>query len=234
MKTLLVRIGAGHVALRRFSWLCATLLFVTRLCQAECVPTDSPPQPNQDPVARLLKAQERCPRTALAFRNLVEGSGARLETTMVNFLGFHNPDPGAFFLFEIASGRLAAPDFSIERGDLLFGHFLTGAGSRLVLSTGGLLVEAIAWDPAKQLFNFYELVEAGQPPRAAWFYRGDSKLVLEDIQFLYRDRTAAQRPFRERLRCSGCHVNGGLVQKELAPPHNDWWTASRKLPLGGL
>jgi hypothetical protein len=29
-------------------------------------------------------------------------------------------------------------------------------------------------------------------------------------------------------------VNGGLVQKELASPHNDWWTKSRKLPLASL
>jgi hypothetical protein len=29
-------------------------------------------------------------------------------------------------------------------------------------------------------------------------------------------------------------VNGGLIQKELAAPHNDWWTKSRPLPLGSL
>ena len=37
-----------------------------------------------------------------------------------------------------------------------------------------------------------------------------------------------------RLRCSGCHVNGGLLQKELAPPHNDWFVQDRRLPLGTL
>jgi hypothetical protein len=206
--------------------LCATSVISASVCQADCIPVNSPAAPNQDAVARLLKAQDRCPATALDFRNLVESSGARLETTMVNFLGFHNPDPGAFFLFEIASGT------SIQRGDLLFGHFLTSSGSRLVLSSGGLLVEAIAWDPAKQLFNFYELLEGA--PRASWFYRGDSKLVLEDIELLYRSRAAGRHPFKEKLRCSGCHVNGGLVQKEFASPHNDWWLSSRKLPVGHL
>jgi hypothetical protein len=210
----------------RFLCLCAMILVTAGLCQADCIPENSPAAPNQDAVARLLKAQDGCPATALDFRNLVEGSGARLETTMVNFLGFHNPDPGAFFLFEIASGT------SIPRGDLLFGHFLTSSGSRLVMSSGGLLVEAIAWDPAKQLFNFYELLDGA--PRASWFYRGDSKLVLEDIKLLYRQRAAGQSPFQERLRCSGCHVNGGLVQKEFASPHNDFWLPSRKLPLGHL
>src|SRR5580693_9097378 len=70
------------------------LLLVARLCQAECVPEHAPLQPNQDALARLLKAQDRCPVTTPDFLNLVEGSGAKLETTMVNFLGFHNPDPG--------------------------------------------------------------------------------------------------------------------------------------------
>lgn len=209
------------------------LLFTVQLCHAACIPEHAPPQ-HKDALARLLEAQDRCPRTALEFRNLIEGSGARLETTMVNFLSFHNPDPGAFFLFEIVSGQLAGLDLPVERGELLFGHFLSKSGSRLVLNTSDLLVEVIAWDPAKQLFNFYELLEDGGPQRASWFYRGDSRLILEDIEFLYRQRTTGQRPFRERLRCSGCHVNGGLLQKELASPHNDWWMKSRKLPPGNL
>jgi hypothetical protein len=210
------------------------LLVAVQLCHAACTPENAPQPPNQDALARLLEAQDRCPSTALEFRTLVDGSGTRLETTMVNFLSFHNPNPGAFFLFEIVSGQLAGLHRPIERGDLLFGHFLTRSRSRLVLNTSDLLVEVIAWDPAKQLFNFYELVEDGGPQRASWFYRGDSRLILEDIQFLYRQRTAGQRPFREQLRCSGCHVNGGLLQKELASPHNDWWMKSRPLPVGSL
>ena len=210
-----------------------TLVLSAGLCQAVCVPEKSPQQPNQDALARLLAAQEKCPDTALDFRNLVERSGARLETTDVNFVSFHNPNPGAFFLFEIVSGKMAAIDLAVERGDLLFGHFLTRSGSRLVLNTSRLLVEAIAWDPAKKLFNFYELIDGG-PRRTRWFYRGDSKLVLEDIELLYRQRTGGQGPFREQLRCSGCHVNGGLVQKEIAAPHNDWWMTARRMPLGSL
>ncbi len=142
------------------------LLLTVQLCHAACVPEDAPPQPNQDALARLLEAQDRCPRTALEFRNLIEGSGARLETTMVNFLGFHNPNPGAFFLFEIVSGQLSGLNLPVERGDLLFGHFLTKRGSRLVINTTNqLLVEVIAWDPTKQLFNFYELLIVGGPQR---------------------------------------------------------------------
>ena len=220
--------------LSRLMCFTAMLLLAARLCQAACIPENSPPQPNQDALAHLLQAQDRCPGTALDFRNLVEGSGARLETTMVNFLSFRDPADGAFFLFEIVSGQLAGLNLAIERGDLLFGHFLTSDGSHLVSNTDDLLVEAISWDPVKQLFNFYELVKDRKTQRASWFFRGDSSLVLDDIQLLYRQRTARQRPFHEQLRCSGCHVNGALLQKELTAPHNDWWTKSRPLPLGSL
>jgi hypothetical protein len=125
--------------------LTAMLLLAARLSQGACLPEHSP-------IPRLLEAQDQCPDTALEFRNLVERSGAQLETTMVNFLSFHNPNPGAFFLFEIVSGKLAPLNLTVERGDLLFGHFLTSNRSRLVLNTSDLLVKAIAWDPASNCF----------------------------------------------------------------------------------
>jgi hypothetical protein len=218
--------------------LIAPLLLACRLCHAACIPEDpkhlATDHPNQDALALLLNTQDRCPDKALDFRNLVEGSGTRLETTMVNFESFRDPNDGAFFLFEIVSGQPAGLSHSVERGDLLFGHFLASDGSHLTSNTDGLLVEVVAWDPSKQLFNFYELVKDSKTRRASWFFRGDSSLVLDDIQSLYRQRTAGQQPFQGLLRCSGCHVNGGLIQKELAGPHNDWWTKSRPLPLGDL
>jgi hypothetical protein len=58
--------------------------------------------------------------------------------------------------------------------------------------------------------------------------------ILDDVQLLHRQRNASVRPFGTQLRCSGCHINGGLLQKELAPPHNDWFTRDRQLPLGTL
>src|SRR5437879_7163421 len=45
----------------------------------------------------------------------------------IYFLGFRDPKDGAFFLFEIVSGELAGLKLSIERGDLLFGHFLASS-----------------------------------------------------------------------------------------------------------
>jgi hypothetical protein len=53
------------------------------------------------------------------------------------------------------------------------------------------------------------------------------------VTLLHR-RHDGQAAFGPRLRCSGCHVNGGLIQKELAPPHNDWFVQNRQLQPGTL
>ena len=199
--------------------------------RAACVPANLPTPAPRDPVARVLAQQEACPKTAIAFRTILKRSGARLEPTMVNFVGFHRPGSGAFFIFEIVSAAAGVPPstLTIQRGDLLFGHFTEATSDgRLVSNTSGLAIELIAWDPDKQFYNFYELLDG------TWFYRGDSKDILDDIQVLHRQRPASKGPFGARLRCSGCHVNGGLLQKELVAPHNDWFVQARHLPFGTL
>jgi hypothetical protein len=197
---------------------------------ADCTPANLAPPAPQDPVAHVLAAQRTCPKNAIEFVEALEQLGARMEPTVVNFVGFHNPDPGAFFIFEIVSSTEVSPStFKIERGDLLFGHFTTVASSgQLVSNQEGLTIELIAWDPDKQFYNFYELVDRN------WFYRGDSKNILDDVRLLHRQRNASEKAFGTQLRCSGCHVNGGLLQKELAPPHNDWFLKDRPLPIGAL
>ena len=209
----------------------ALSLATTVAARGACVPANLPTPAPRDPVARVLARQSTCPKTAIDFRGLLKKAGARLEPTMVNFVGFHNPDAGAFFVFEIASvpadgSPSAVP---IERGDLVFGHFTNATNDgRLVPNTQNLVIELIAWDPDKGFYNFYEVVDG------TWAYRGDSKDILDDIRLLHRQRTALEAPFGRRLRCSGCHVNGGLLQKELAAPHNDWHAKARPLPLGSL
>ena len=196
---------------------------------AACVPKNLATPAPRDPVVRVLAAQSACPKDAVEFVASLKRLGVRMEPTMVNFVGFHNPDAGAFFIFEIASNAGATPAaVTIERGDLLFGHFTTTDGDKLVSNKESLTIELIAWDPDKQFYNFYELVDG------SWFYRGNSKDILDDVQFLHRQRSASERPFGSRLRCSGCHINGGLLQKELVPPHNDWFVQNRRLPLGSL
>ncbi len=198
--------------------------------RAACVPGQLGTPAPRDPVALVLAAQTSCPRTPLEFRRALTRAGARLEPTMVNFVGFHNPSAGGFFIFEIASGTLTAPATTIARGDLLFGHFTTATGDGRLVSQedGSLIIELIAWDPDKGFYNFYELRSAG------WVYRGDSGDVLDDIALLHRKRPAGAPAFGNRLRCSGCHVSGGLLQKELVAPHNDWFRTARPLPMGGL
>jgi hypothetical protein len=204
------------------AWL-FVLWFVTPV-HAACVPSNLPVPSPKDPVVRALAQMPACPTTAIAFRSLLKQSGVRLEPTMVDFVGFHNPGAGARFIFEIASA--SSPTLSIQRGDLVFGHFTTATDDgRLVSQQGRLVIELIAWDPDKQFFNFYELF------RGSWIYRGDSKDILDDIRPLHRQRPASQGAFDgQRVRCSGCHMNGGLLQKELAAPHNDWFTKSHPLP----
>ena len=70
--------------------------------------------------------------------------------------------------------------------------------------------------------------------KGEWFYRGDSLDIQADVTFLHRRPDPGQPKFGDRLRCSGCHTAGGPIMKELAPPHNDWWTTERPLPLGKL
>ena len=202
------------------------LLTSGALCRAACVPTGLATPAPRDPVAQVLARQAKCPKSAMEFGVALKRLGARLEPTMVNFRGFHNAGAAsAYFIFEIASGGSRA--LTIARGDLLFGHFTDATSDgKLVSHQGGLTIELIAWDPDKQFFNFYEL------RNSTWFYRGDSKDILDDIVLVHRERT--DDPFGTQLRCSGCHVNGGLLQKELTAPHNDWFVKTRKLPMGSI
>jgi hypothetical protein len=124
----------------------------------------------------------------------------------------------------------------VEPGEFFFGHF-TAANNGALISANetprGLMIELIAWDPAKGVFNFYELIGNGQ--KGEWVYRGNSLDILADISHLHRQPDPQRPPqFGERLRCSGCHSAGGPIMKELVPPHNDWWTSARPRLFGNV
>lgn len=182
-----------------------------------------------DPFAAVFLREPTCPQNVLELRALLTQAGAQLKPTFVANRGFHNPGLGSFSLFEIVTGDLTSFSSRVEPGDLFFGHFTGVAGQRLVLDqTQSLMVEVIAWDVQKGMFNFYELIREERGPR--WFYRGDSADIAADVSPLHRQDGPQ---FGAKLRCSGCHVAGGPIMKELAPPHNDWWRTDRRLPLGG-
>lgn len=189
---------------------------------------------NQDAIARLLASSETCPRDVFTLRALIRERGGAIATAFVGNRGFHNPSLGSFSLFEMASGPLA-PGVTVEDGELFIGHFTAASGPSLTLdqrpSAGSLMIEAIAWDTGKGLFNFYEL--RGNGTTGVWTYKGDSGDIVADVAMLHRGRGVGQAAFGSRLRCSGCHVGGGPIMKELSAPHNDWWSPARTLPLGG-
>src|SRR3990167_4536509 len=191
-----------------------------------------------DALGVLLFSDVACPKDVFLFRQLLKKSGLKLETTMVANRGFHNPTQGSFSIFEIVSGQLTSGNntFIIKTGDFFFGHFTT-VNSRGYLAAdqnpekSSLMIEAFAWDPKKEVFNFYEL--RGDGKQGQWFYRGDSVDIFTDNEFLHRQSDPKHPQFGNQLRCSACHDAGGPIMKELNQPHNDWWEPERKLDFGG-
>ncbi len=182
----------------------------------------------------MLTLAQSCPENVLSYKNLLLNSGLTVKPSMVANRGRNNPEMGSFSFFEEVTGLLKfSSNFSLnlKRGEFFFGHFTAKQNGEIVLDQaqrkGQLLIELIAWDDSKKLFNFYELIGIGSG--AKWFYRGDSQDILQDNQFLY---LSSSPQFGKRLRCSACHTSGGPIMKELAPPHNDWWTQKRPLSFG--
>ncbi|MDP9192506.1 MAG: hypothetical protein M3P06_12470 [Acidobacteriota bacterium] len=206
---------------------------------------------NNDALYKLLSAQKRCPGNALEFRGLVQKNGMTLKPAMVANRGFHNPLPqGSFSFFEAITGAYGGQ--TLVPGDWFFGHFtaasIDNTALTIILSPqqaatpNNLLLETLVWDPVKQVFNFYEI--RGNGEGGIWFYRGDSNDIVADIKNLHRAYDPSQPIFMgplnggqatlPRLRCSGCHMNGGPVMKELSAPHDSWWTAARPLDIGAM
>jgi hypothetical protein len=206
-----------------------------------------PPNAHGDALFEVLESQKTCPQNALAFRNLLQQKGLTLHPAMVANRGFHNPLPaGSFSFFEAVTGTLNAQ--KLDFGDFFFGHFTAASIDNTALTSilspqqaatpDNLLLESVVWDPRKGMFNFYEI--RGNGEGGVWFYRGDSYDIVKDIRNLWRDFAPNQILFGDialggaRLRCSGCHMNGGPIMKELKFPHDSWWREERPLPLGAM
>ncbi|STY30416.1 rod shape-determining protein MreB [Legionella wadsworthii] len=192
---------------------------------------------NHDFLAMLL-ASNPCPANVFEFRQMIKNSKLGLKTTMVANRGFHNPNQGSFSLFEMVFGEFKTLDnqLSINPGDVFFGHFtsINTEGDLIAdqnKELNSLMIEALAWDHRKEVFNFYELRGTGSGSQ--WFYRGDSHDIVADNELLHRQKDPNNPKFGSRLRCSGCHGAGGPIMKELDTPHNDWWEPNRGLDFGG-
>ncbi|AWN75284.1 hypothetical protein LEAN103870_12100 [Legionella anisa] len=208
---------------------------------AACALMDSSGQTVERPhdaLGLLLLSENTCPNNVFELRQLCKNSGLQLETTWVANRGFHNPGEGSFSLFEMVFGALKTPDnhLLINAGDFFFGHFTAiNSEGELIADQNpeknSLMIEAFAWDPKKEAFNFYEL--RGNGTQGQWIYRGDSLDIFADNELLHRQPDPQHPQFGKRLRCSGCHSAGGPIMKELDQPHNDWWDPIRGLDFGG-
>lgn len=184
-----------------------------------------------DTLYRVLTQEPGCAENVQQLTEVLEDAGLSSNAAMVANRGRNNTRLGSFSFFEQVLGRYG--DAVLEPGDVFFGHFTWARNGVVNLDQsprpGKLLIEAIAWDPAKGYYNFYELI--GTRTSGQWFYRGDSRDAVLDNRYLHRAPPANRPKFGTRMRCSACHTSGGPIMKEIAPPHNDWWAAGRALPL---
>src|SRR5262249_3520022 len=171
------------------------------------------------------------------LRSRLEKACLKPHPSFVGNRGYDNPLPeGSFSFFEAVTGELDGQN--IVFGDFFFGHFTELDSTHTILSPqqeatpNSLMIESFAFDPKKGYYNFYEMRGNGQG--GDWYYRGDSIDTANDLQRLTRNYDPKQPVFGLTLRCSGCHMNGGPILKELSSPNNSWWRKERPLPLGGL
>ena len=190
-----------------------------------------------DPLSHLLQLNENCPQDVMQLRALIEDEGGKFSTTMVANRGFHNPSQGSFSFFETVEMESPAHlENPIKKDELFFGHFTTpGEGNTLTLDqnplNSSLMIELIAWDEQSEMYNFYELI--GSKQGSKWFFRGNSADIWADTAKLHRARAQGEPVFGSKLRCSGCHIAGGPIMKEISEPHDSWWRSERPLPLAG-
>lgn len=182
-----------------------------------------------DALHQIISRPASCPKDILELKKLLALLKINTLSAMVSNRGRNNPTHGSFSIFESAYGT--SEEIQIKRGQLFFGYFTKRSGREVKLDitpdSKRLMIEVIAWDPVKQMFNFYELM--GQGNTSQWFYRGDSYDAIKDNEFLHRNKVG--RKFGHRMRCSACHNSGTPILKEIKAPHNDWWRKNRPLPL---
>ncbi len=188
-----------------------------------------------DILSEVLGALPRCPQNVFQLKDVLASDGLDITPSMVANRGRHNPRFGSFSFFEVATGRSTTMGIDIQPSHLYFGHFTHTSKGVVDLdqtpARGKLMVELIAWDFTKQMYNFYELI--GTSSGGVWFYRGDSRDAYADNRLLHLQPNPGRPVFGRNMRCSACHSSGGPIMKELKAPHNDWWTRERPLPFGG-
>ncbi len=190
----------------------------------------TPAANNQDLLFRLLTRESTCPKNVIELHTLLQEKGYSIRKSLVSNQGFHSKSD-SFSLFEWVTGKGSLGE--VKPGDFFLGHFTASDGGTLIADqsndAGSLMIELELKDSSKDAFNFYELRGIGNN-QSQWFYRGDSDDIYADLKGLHLN-AEGEPIFGDRLRCSGCHLSGGPIMKELTAPHNDWWTSSRPVDL---
>jgi hypothetical protein len=187
---------------------------------------------NDDLLVSLITINDKCPKTVLDLKRVFKEDGLKSHPALVANRGFHNPKHGSFSIFETLEGFSNLHQIAIKAEYLYFGHFTGKDGSNTIVldqhnSNGKLLVELIAYDFKKKVYNFYELI--GSAPSPIWIYRGDSYDALYDNKAL-KIKGVQSKP--SKMRCSACHNSGGPIMKEIDYPHSDWWTEKNLVDFG--
>lgn len=210
---------------------CALLPNAWATQEQGAVRTTATSKVTDDAVKRAILAGPQVPRTVFEVRQRLLKLGGAFDTHIVANRGHDNPEAGSFSFFETYTGPMQGGQ--VQEGELFIGYFSERQQDTLVVQQSfepSLMIELIAWDYTKQCYNFWELVGNGKT--SEWHYRGDSNDIQTDIAQI--NVRAANPAFGSRLRCSGCHTQGGPIMKELDAPNNDWWTSARKLALGSM
>lgn len=199
-------------------------------CMISGASENESPQP-ADALYQILARETVCPQNVFQLKDVLSQTNLIVEPAMVANRGRNNPRFGSFSFFETVHGTSPKVSDPVAPGEFFFGHFTHVQNGVVDLDQaprpGKLLIELIAWDYRKGMFNFYEMI--GTAVGAQWFYRGDSADAYADNVFLKRQRSGEDPEFGSRMRCSACHTSGGPIMKELESPHNDWWNSDRPL-----
>lgn len=172
---------------------------------------------NGDPVAqKILKGTGTCPKT---FTEVV----ARLKTTDKTGCADGSDGTAGGMQVRLVSERsqvLGKPDSYravVTRqcdGRPVHGLFISVFGIGAGVSALPQSIELIGFDPAQNVFNYYELADG------AWKFFGSSRDLVKDG---YSCKSGACAPKAPPIRrCALCHTGGGLIMKELNSPWVHW------------
>jgi len=185
----------------------------------------------KDAISELVLV-DPIPRTPLQFLKKLNSAGLKINYHIVANGGAENTKKGSFSSFGTVEGQL--PAITLQADDFTFGIFIEPDKNNILCVQNDfstkLLIEVITTDASSGTKNFWELI--GEGKTANWHFRTNSEGIAHDaarVNMMSHPVVSKNEPlFGNTARCSGCHINGNLVMKELDSPHNDWLDPSQQ------